>query len=88
MLHFCQLDELIRMRLKPLFNSQVEYQCKGFLEKNRDTLYEELVDIMRASKVQTVTCPRLCVFITRILCLKEKHFVLSTSNKYQFNKVM
>lgn len=33
------------------FPEQVEYQCKGFLEKNRDALYEELVDIMRASKV-------------------------------------
>ncbi|XP_049429134.1 unconventional myosin-Vc isoform X2 [Epinephelus fuscoguttatus] len=32
------------------FADKVEYQCKGFLEKNRDTLYEELVDIMRASK--------------------------------------
>uniref|UniRef100_A0AAY4EQW5 Myosin VC n=1 Tax=Denticeps clupeoides TaxID=299321 RepID=A0AAY4EQW5_9TELE len=33
------------------FADKVEYQCKGFLEKNRDTLYEELVDILRASKV-------------------------------------
>ncbi|KAM9496362.1 unconventional myosin-Vc [Clarias gariepinus] len=32
------------------FADRVEYQCKGFLEKNRDTLYEELVDIMRVSK--------------------------------------
>ncbi|XP_076847044.1 unconventional myosin-Vc isoform X2 [Brachyhypopomus gauderio] len=32
------------------FADKVEYQCKGFLEKNRDTLYEELVDTMRASK--------------------------------------
>uniref|UniRef100_A0A4W6D4G4 Myosin VC n=1 Tax=Lates calcarifer TaxID=8187 RepID=A0A4W6D4G4_LATCA len=32
------------------FADKVEYQCKGFLEKNRDALYEELVDIMRASK--------------------------------------
>ncbi|KAM7002580.1 unconventional myosin-Vc [Tautogolabrus adspersus] len=32
------------------FADKVEYQCRGFLEKNRDTLYEELVDIMRASK--------------------------------------
>ncbi|XP_062849386.1 unconventional myosin-Vc [Trichomycterus rosablanca] len=32
------------------FADKVEYQCKGFLEKNRDTLYEELVDIMRVSK--------------------------------------
>ncbi|TNN00172.1 hypothetical protein fugu_011418 [Takifugu bimaculatus] len=32
------------------FADKVEYQCKGFLEKNRDTLYEELVEIMRASE--------------------------------------
>ncbi|XP_076588859.1 unconventional myosin-Vc isoform X2 [Chaetodon auriga] len=32
------------------FADKVEYQCRGFLEKNRDTLYEELVDIMRDSK--------------------------------------
>lgn len=30
---------------------QVEYQCRGFLEKNRDTLYEELVEVIRVSKV-------------------------------------
>ncbi|KAG7240324.1 hypothetical protein INR49_027017 [Caranx melampygus] len=33
------------------FADKVEYQCRGFLEKNRDTLYEELVDTMRASKL-------------------------------------
>uniref|UniRef100_A0AAR2KBV5 Myosin VC n=1 Tax=Pygocentrus nattereri TaxID=42514 RepID=A0AAR2KBV5_PYGNA len=32
------------------FADKVEYQCKGFLEKNRDNLYEELVSVMRASK--------------------------------------
>ncbi|XP_041794288.1 unconventional myosin-Vc isoform X1 [Chelmon rostratus] len=32
------------------FADKVEYQCRGFLEKNRDTLYEEVVDIMRDSK--------------------------------------
>uniref|UniRef100_A0A3P8P4V1 Myosin VC n=1 Tax=Astatotilapia calliptera TaxID=8154 RepID=A0A3P8P4V1_ASTCA len=33
------------------FADKVEYQCRGFLEKNRDALYEELVDMMRSSKV-------------------------------------
>uniref|UniRef100_A0AAZ3QH52 Myosin VC n=1 Tax=Oncorhynchus tshawytscha TaxID=74940 RepID=A0AAZ3QH52_ONCTS len=32
------------------FADKVEYQCRGFLEKNRDALYEELVDTMRTSK--------------------------------------
>ncbi|XP_044212818.1 unconventional myosin-Vc [Thunnus albacares] len=39
------------------FADKVEYQCKGFLEKNRDALYEELIDIMRASK-----CPFVANF--------------------------
>uniref|UniRef100_A0AAX7T093 Myosin VC n=1 Tax=Astatotilapia calliptera TaxID=8154 RepID=A0AAX7T093_ASTCA len=33
------------------FADKVEYQCRGFLEKNRDALYEELVDMMRSSKL-------------------------------------
>ncbi|XP_038872907.1 unconventional myosin-Vc-like [Salvelinus namaycush] len=32
------------------FADKVEYQCWGFLEKNRDMLYEELIDTMRTSK--------------------------------------
>uniref|UniRef100_A0A493TGP4 Myosin VB n=1 Tax=Anas platyrhynchos platyrhynchos TaxID=8840 RepID=A0A493TGP4_ANAPP len=30
---------------------KVEYQCEGFLEKNRDTVYEEQINILKASKV-------------------------------------
>ncbi|XP_053740826.1 unconventional myosin-Vc [Synchiropus splendidus] len=32
------------------FADKVDYCCHGFLEKNRDALFEELVDIMRTSK--------------------------------------
>ncbi|KAI1889664.1 hypothetical protein AGOR_G00165270 [Albula goreensis] len=32
------------------FADKVEYQCRGFLEKNRDTMYEELIDVMRTCK--------------------------------------
>ncbi|XP_057692409.1 unconventional myosin-Vc isoform X2 [Corythoichthys intestinalis] len=32
------------------FADKVEYQCKGFLEKNRDALYEELIEVLRVSK--------------------------------------
>ncbi|AWP08297.1 putative unconventional myosin-Vc [Scophthalmus maximus] len=32
------------------FADKVEYQCRDFLEKNRDTLYEELQDIMKDSE--------------------------------------
>lgn len=30
----------------------MEYQCDGFLEKNRDTVYEEQINILKASKVR------------------------------------
>lgn len=30
---------------------QVEYQCEGFLEKNRDRVYEEQINILKASQV-------------------------------------
>uniref|UniRef100_A0A668ATC3 Unconventional myosin-Vb n=1 Tax=Myripristis murdjan TaxID=586833 RepID=A0A668ATC3_9TELE len=33
------------------FADKVEYQCEGFLEKNRDTVYEEQINILKASKV-------------------------------------
>ncbi|XP_061825671.2 unconventional myosin-Vc isoform X3 [Nerophis lumbriciformis] len=32
------------------FADKVEYHCKDFLEKNRDALYEELVEVMRDSQ--------------------------------------
>ncbi|CAN9504644.1 unnamed protein product [Ophioblennius macclurei] len=36
------------------FADQVEYQCHGFLEKNRDTVYEEQINILKASQFQLV----------------------------------
>uniref|UniRef100_A0A8C6ZJP2 Myosin motor domain-containing protein n=1 Tax=Nothoprocta perdicaria TaxID=30464 RepID=A0A8C6ZJP2_NOTPE len=43
------------------FAGKVEYQCHGFVEKNRDTVPEELVGLLRASKVRAVpaTAPGL-----------------------------
>ncbi|EGV99859.1 Myosin-Vc [Cricetulus griseus] len=35
------------------FADKVEYQCEGFLEKNRDTVYDMLVEILRASKFRS-----------------------------------
>nr|XP_057931095.1 unconventional myosin-Vc isoform X2 [Doryrhamphus excisus] len=32
------------------FADKVEYHCNGFLEKNRDALYEELVEVMKGSQ--------------------------------------
>ncbi|XP_069737407.1 unconventional myosin-Vb-like isoform X1 [Phaenicophaeus curvirostris] len=36
------------------FADKVEYQSQGFLEKNRDTVYEEQINILKASKYQMV----------------------------------
>ncbi|XP_076020417.1 unconventional myosin-Vb isoform X2 [Genypterus blacodes] len=36
------------------FADKVEYQCEGFLEKNRDTVYEEQINILKASEFQLV----------------------------------
>ncbi|XP_058271697.1 unconventional myosin-Vb isoform X3 [Hemibagrus wyckioides] len=36
------------------FADKVEYQCDGFLEKNRDTVYEEQINILKASKFPMV----------------------------------
>lgn len=32
---------------------QVEYQCEGFLEKNKDTVNEEHIIVLKASKVSS-----------------------------------
>ncbi|XP_068562946.1 unconventional myosin-Vb isoform X1 [Cebidichthys violaceus] len=37
------------------FADKVEYQCEGFLEKNRDTVYEEQINILKASQFQLVS---------------------------------
>ncbi|XP_072004308.1 unconventional myosin-Vc isoform X2 [Engystomops pustulosus] len=34
------------------FADKVEYKCDGFLEKNRDTVYEVLIDLIKTSKFQ------------------------------------
>ncbi|TWW66679.1 Unconventional myosin-Vb [Takifugu flavidus] len=36
------------------FADEVEYQCDGFLEKNRDRVYEEQINILKASQFQLV----------------------------------
>ncbi|XP_061209556.1 unconventional myosin-Vb isoform X2 [Neopsephotus bourkii] len=36
------------------FADKVEYESEGFLEKNRDTVYEEQINILKASKDQMV----------------------------------
>ena len=29
----------------------MQYECDGFLDKNRDTVFEELINILKASQV-------------------------------------
>uniref|UniRef100_A0A8I5NPX6 Myosin VC n=1 Tax=Papio anubis TaxID=9555 RepID=A0A8I5NPX6_PAPAN len=45
------------------FADKVEYKCEGFLEKNRDTVYDMLVEILRASKVCKVLVFRSSLYL-------------------------
>lgn len=55
----------------------MEYQCGGFLEKNRDTLYEELVDILRASEVTPLISQRVWLkpSFSHLLCCYQFPFL-------------
>lgn len=33
----------------------MQYECDGFLDKNRDTVFEELINILKASQVACFT---------------------------------
>ncbi|XP_053573459.1 unconventional myosin-Va isoform X2 [Bombina bombina] len=37
------------------FADKVEYQCEGFLEKNKDTVFEEQIKVLKASKFTILT---------------------------------
>jgi len=45
------MDFLSYDNLHCLCICQVEYQCDGFLEKNKDTVNEEQIHVLKASKV-------------------------------------
>uniref|UniRef100_A0A674GK56 Unconventional myosin-Va n=1 Tax=Taeniopygia guttata TaxID=59729 RepID=A0A674GK56_TAEGU len=53
-LNKCALFEKPRMSNKAFiikhFADKVEYQCEGFLEKNKDTVYEEQIRVLKSSK--------------------------------------
>uniref|UniRef100_A0AAZ3PT39 Myosin VAa n=1 Tax=Oncorhynchus tshawytscha TaxID=74940 RepID=A0AAZ3PT39_ONCTS len=58
----CSLFEKPRMSNKAFiiqhFADKVQYQCDGFLEKNKDTVNEEQINVLKASKVcAKVTSP-------------------------------
>uniref|UniRef100_A0A8C5MR20 Unconventional myosin-Va n=1 Tax=Leptobrachium leishanense TaxID=445787 RepID=A0A8C5MR20_9ANUR len=37
------------------FADKVEYQCEGFLEKNKDTVFEEQIKVLKSSKFKILT---------------------------------
>lgn len=41
----------------PVFCSKVEYQCEGFLEKNKDRVNEEQINVLKSSKVMFIIFP-------------------------------
>lgn len=49
----CWLRQSIWLKLSS-FVCQVQYECDGFLDKNRDTVFEEPINILRASQVSPV----------------------------------
>lgn len=40
-----------------VFCSKVEYQCEGFLEKNKDRVNEEQINVLKSSKVIVYYAP-------------------------------
>lgn len=57
---------------------QVEYQCEGFLEKNKDTVFEEQIKVLKSSKV---TMYRLSpIRIYSLKCFLFKHSLFNSNN--------
>uniref|UniRef100_A0A8C8S794 Unconventional myosin-Va n=1 Tax=Pelusios castaneus TaxID=367368 RepID=A0A8C8S794_9SAUR len=58
-LNKCTLFEKPRMSNKAFiiqhFADKVEYQCEGFLEKNKDTVYEEQIKVLKSSKFKMLS---------------------------------
>lgn len=50
---------------------QVQYESDGFLDKNRDTVFEELVNILKASQVaaSSLVFPPWLVFLGQRYCV-------------------
>uniref|UniRef100_H3CXZ8 Myosin VA n=1 Tax=Tetraodon nigroviridis TaxID=99883 RepID=H3CXZ8_TETNG len=60
----CSLFEKPRMSNRAFiiqhFADKVEYQCEGFLEKNKDTVNEEQINVLKASKSRRCPDIRTC----------------------------
>lgn len=46
---------------------QVEYQCEGFLEKNKDTVFEEQIKVLKSSKVTMYKLSAIRIFIKMLI---------------------
>ena len=57
------------------FADRVEYQIDGFLEKNRDMVLEEHINILKASQVGDLTVTQLFVFVGGGGCAVERRTV-------------
>uniref|UniRef100_G3UFC8 Unconventional myosin-Va n=1 Tax=Loxodonta africana TaxID=9785 RepID=G3UFC8_LOXAF len=57
-LNKCALFEKPRLSNKAFiiqhFADKVEYQCEGFLEKNKDTVFEEQIKVLKSSKFKMI----------------------------------
>uniref|UniRef100_A0A672I2A3 Myosin VC n=1 Tax=Salarias fasciatus TaxID=181472 RepID=A0A672I2A3_SALFA len=71
------------------FADKVEYQCTGFLEKNRDALYEELIETMRVSQVISVLPTKVFRFSVKVRAARpplkptNKQLRTSVGNKFR-----
>uniref|UniRef100_A0A7N8X9F3 Methyl-CpG binding domain protein 3b n=1 Tax=Mastacembelus armatus TaxID=205130 RepID=A0A7N8X9F3_9TELE len=51
------------------FADMVQYECNGFLDKNRDTVFEELINVLKASQVDLfVSAAGKCVLCGQRKC--------------------
>uniref|UniRef100_A0A8C0ZTS4 Myosin VC n=1 Tax=Castor canadensis TaxID=51338 RepID=A0A8C0ZTS4_CASCN len=53
------------------FADKVEYKCESFLEKNRDTVHDMLVEVMREGKVCGASGSECCSFRSSLYLLME-----------------
>lgn len=66
-----------------MFLLQVEYQCAGFLEKNRDTVYEEQINILKASQVR-----RTHVRFKRVFTFTEEVVMFVSKRQKNFTELV
>uniref|UniRef100_A0A8B9K909 Myosin VB n=1 Tax=Astyanax mexicanus TaxID=7994 RepID=A0A8B9K909_ASTMX len=69
----CHINVSTHIHISYTYAVQVEYQCDGFLEKNRDTVYEEQINILKASKVR-LEKTRYCYYNNN----KNKLYIISS----------